>query len=110
MEQFIFADAVEAEEPMYQQDWVLSCCIPLHDRAFFAEVRGCEQGSTLKHSRRQAMYEKAAVFEGKRYRKGMKIRIWAKLLSEHIDIFLCAQEQFPPMAYFIGSICPAHLT
>ncbi|WP_185076591.1 hypothetical protein [Pseudomonas frederiksbergensis] len=92
MEQFELADTVEAKESMDQQDRVLSCRIPLHVRTFFAEVRGCAQGSTLKHSGSQAMSEKDAVIEGKRYRKSTKIRIWVKPASEYFDIFLRSQE------------------
>lgn len=87
MEQFEPADAVETEEAVYQKDWMLSCCIPLHVRTFFAEVRRGDPDATLKHSRRQAMSEKSAVLEGKRYRKSMKIRNRTKSTSEHFDIF-----------------------
>jgi len=45
MKQFEFADTVETEEPVHQQDRVLSCCIPLHVRTFSKTFEDVQQGS-----------------------------------------------------------------
>jgi hypothetical protein len=41
LEEFNGADPVKAEEPMDQQDWVLSACIPLHGFYLFQGSGSC---------------------------------------------------------------------